>query len=468
MHPFVARWRNFHSFRDTGDVEIRPITVLLGPNNSGKTSLIRPLLLLKQTALTRRRAPALVTRGDYADCGDYRDLVPFGQIRRNLDFDLIFHPHDPSRLPPPRERGADPPGEFRVVFGSRRFEPTVHSYAVRDIYGRRVLRRQQSSPDRYSLEDLPAQRSNADGNPFERRLRQLIRTDVPEHFLFRGYPIFSAALTEDHRRGHHAPAEQDTLDASSYASRYLRIADYTYSRVRTLLDSIKYIGPLREPARRIYELTGQPSVDVGVRGQNAPELIFRRGETALNELNTWLVQFGLPGTLEFAELPVPAYSLGFRYPGSDRLVNLTDMGFGLSQVLPLIVQVLGSDPGDVIVAEQPEIHLNPRLQGVLANLFLCAIQRKAGVIVETHSEHLLARFRRMVADGSIDPEDLAVYFVEKRESYSRIREIKVDRRGRIDVGDWPRGFFDDSLREAVALAEVQAGGGPRGRRARAE
>jgi predicted ATPase len=133
------------------------------------------------------------------------------------------------------------------------------------------------------------------------------------------------------------------------------------------------------------------------------------------------------------------------------------MGFGLSQVLPLIVQGLYAAPGSWLVVEQPEIHLNPRLQARLGDLVVALNERSVGVILETHSDHLLLRLRRLLAQDEIEDDDFGLYFVDRDGNKSRVREVSVDQTGYIDPERWPVDFFDDSLRESLALALAQAG-----------
>jgi predicted ATPase len=124
-------------------------------------------------------------------------------------------------------------------------------------------------------------------------------------------------------------------------------------------------------------------------------------------------------------------------------------------LLPLIIQALVSTEGDLIIAEQPEIHLNPKLQCVLAELLAFMANKQQRVIVETHSEHLLLRLRLLVANGTISQNDIAIYFVEKDKTTSVIREIPIEVDGHIDNSSWPSGFFEESLKDAFALSSAQ-------------
>jgi predicted ATPase len=149
------------------------------------------------------------------------------------------------------------------------------------------------------------------------------------------------------------------------------------------------------------------------------------------------------------------FEINFKSKFSKSITNIADAGFGTSQVLPLITQAIAAAPDSLTLAEQPEIHLNPRLQCVLADLFVEMAAAKRRVIVETHSEHLLLRLRRLVAMGKISHEDVALYFIERDREQSTIRHVPIQKNGHIKPADWPAGFFGETLRESLALATTQ-------------
>jgi predicted ATPase len=195
---------------------------------------------------------------------------------------------------------------------------------------------------------------------------------------------------------------------------------------------------------------------VGSRGEYAPEVLYRLDDAETKkQINRWLNQFGLGRSYTFSELGMEAFSLLFeRKPGLP--VNISDTGFGVSQVMPFIVQTAVEEP-TLLITEQPEIHLNPRLQSLLADLFLDLAERRHYVLAETHSEHLVLRLRRLIAEGQIASSRVALYYVAWNEGESEVRRVPIDDSGYIDPADWPSGFFDESLSQAVGLAAAQRG-----------
>ena len=103
------------------------------------------------------------------------------------------------------------------------------------------------------------------------------------------------------------------------------------------------------------------------------------------------------------------------------------------------------------MVEQPEIHLHPSLQAELADLFIDIMKTgRRQILVETHSEHLLLRIRRRIAEGTLKPDQVAILFVEKHGGESKVRRLDLNSRGHFS--DWPKGFFDEAYQEAMALA----------------
>lgn len=441
MRQFEVRWKNFRGLEDTGWIGVRPITILVGPNNSGKSSVLAPLLLLKQTLRSRNPELALQARGELINAGGYRDLVTNHEIERNVEFSLRWLPPDQGEaIPKPQS----PPAELRLTFAFEDEEIVLAAYAVNDEFGRRLLTRRRLASGRYSLQNFPIQRKR-DSTASEKRIERAARNAAPHHFLFRGGDAISAVIGAT--SGEDAPA-----GLTDYSQLYIAVTSWVENRVVELLSNLSYLGPLREPLRRVYEISGDPPRDVGTRGEFAPEILFRH-PVLLKETREWLTRFGFGRSVQTRPAHEAAFSL---FLSGRPSVNAADAGFGASQVLPLIVQGLFGPTESTLVTEQPEIHLNPRLQTEVADFFCHLAANGRGVIAETHSEHLLLRLRTLIARGLVPEEDVALYFVGKKSGRVRIKPIPVTSDGRIRPKDWPPGFFQESVQEALALASAQA------------
>lgn len=452
MRRFDVRWRDFRSLEDTGWIEIKPITIVIGANASGKTSLIAPLLLLKQTLESADPTLALRTQGRYFNAGSYDNLVCRHEAKRTLAFSVRFR--FPKGQPPSLEPlGVYPPGEIHIAFSRLPSSPDIQlsRLAICDLHGREMLVRQLLDDGTYSLEMI---NKPQEGSPFAITVAKA----APAHFLFTLESFFAARFSEerDRQKTDHEHADI-ALTVDKAEQEYISTISFANSQLQGLVGGLAYIGPLRERPRRLYEVSGENPRDVGGRGQFAPEILFRRrSATLIEEINRWVERFDFGFRLQCRTLVEGAFELVVQRSEDSPWVNLADTGFGLSQILPLIVQGFYGRSGSVVVAEQPEIHLNPRLQSVLADLFVAVAKRKVGVLVETHSEHLLLRLRRLIADKVIPAKDVAIYYVEREGDSSSVRPVPVAENGHIEPASWPRGFFDESLREALALAAAQS------------
>jgi predicted ATPase len=213
---------------------------------------------------------------------------------------------------------------------------------------------------------------------------------------------------------------------------------------------------------------------LGIGGENAGKILAtdyaRRGGVLLRQVNGVLAR-DLPGwTLDISE-QLNQYSIILRSNEDPALnVNLVDAGTGVAQVLPVFVQraldILTPPERPVLeIMEQPELHLHPAAHGGLADLYLSASsEEKAKVkfLIETHSETLLLRVRRRIAEGVIPPDHVALYFVEHERGHATARQINIGPDGDLDY--WPDGVFSEDYEEARALASAQLKRGDQGAR----
>jgi predicted ATPase len=141
----------------------------------------------------------------------------------------------------------------------------------------------------------------------------------------------------------------------------------------------------------------------------------------------------------------------------DISINLVDVGQGMNQALPLVVRANITDrPESIIVLEQPELHLHPAAHGDLAELFAkSAKQNDQTFIIETHSENILLRLRKLIIenDFGFTKDDLVIYWIEDAPTKGKeIREITVDEEGVLT--DWPEGVFNESLNEILEMQKA--------------
>lgn len=237
-----------------------------------------------------------------------------------------------------------------------------------------------------------------------------------------------------------------------------------FESARLLDDALELLfpmGPFRRPPERWYIFTGTSPKDVGYRGQLLPDLLFRRHEL-VEQTNQWLDRLGVgyhvdPKPVGTNSQDLFELRLVDQRRGKPIDVALSDVGFGISQLLPFVVQCLASE-GQIITIEQPEVHVHPRLQSDLADLLIETTQEPRGhrFIIETHSEHLILRLLRRIretSDGELPkghpglrPDQLSVIYVSRGEGGSVVQRLRVDERGEF-IDRWPNGFFEERAKE---------------------
>ena len=211
------------------------------------------------------------------------------------------------------------------------------------------------------------------------------------------------------------------------------------------------ISPFRIPPERLYTFRGTTPQNVGYRGDLLSDLLFRRPEL-VEEANKWLKRLEIDYELEVKPVGADSGDLfQVRLIDTRRKervsVSLLDVGFGISQLLPFVVQSLVSEQ-QIISIEQPEVHVHPRLQADLGDLLAEAIKepRQNRFIIETHSEHLILRLQRLVRNKLLEPEDVSVIYVSRRPEGAKAERLHLDEDGDF-IDDWPNGFFTERLRE---------------------
>ena len=211
------------------------------------------------------------------------------------------------------------------------------------------------------------------------------------------------------------------------------------------------MGPFRRPPERWYIFRGTSPQDVGYRGNLLPDLLFRRPEL-VEDTNEWLQRLDIGYELAVKSVGSDSgdlFEVRLRDTRREGSVNvaLPDVGFGISQLLPFVVQSLVSEK-QIISIEQPEVHVHPKLQADLGDLLAEAIKepRQNQFIIETHSEHLILRLQRLVYEEKIKPEDISVIYVSRGPDGAESQRLHIDEEGDF-IDEWPNGFFPERLRE---------------------
>jgi len=457
------RARMFKSWFDTGDLKLAPLTGLFGANSSGKTSLLQLLLMLKQTVESPDRSRVLHT-GDMnslVDLGTYYDLVHEHRPEQELSFSIAWSLDEPLIV-------FDPETENKPLFEPKEMALTSR---IHEESGRPVV---NSFEDQFGSHTFGMNRK---GVVRPKGARENSRTKEE-------YDLVSTGYQTRRIKGRPWPLPSPVKcygfpeEAVGYFQNTGFLPDFVLA-FEDLLRGIAYLGPLREYPRRSYVWAGERPRDVGRRGGDAvPALLAARAEGmksgrgrgrgrryALVEkrIAEWLKKMNLIHLFSLQRIAKnrKEYELRVKKTARGSDVLITDVGFGVSQILPVLVLCYYVPEGSTVILEQPEIHLHPSVQTMLADVLIDVVnERRVQVIVESHSEHLLLRLQRRIAEGLIDPKDTTLYFCKMTERRSEIERLQVNLSG--DIENWPPDFFGDEMSEhtarmRAALAREQAG-----------
>lgn len=231
--------------------------------------------------------------------------------------------------------------------------------------------------------------------------------------------------------------------------------------------SVRHLGPLREEPKPLYGLSEAASGDsVGSSGEYTAALLDAYGQRVVDcprldgltqrmpldrAVDYWLEAIGLLSSIDVHERGKLGYEINLHIEGVKKSLDLTAVGVGVSQALPVIVQGLVAPPGTLVMFEQPELHLHPDVQAAIADFFLALSRSGRQIILETHSEYLVNRIRlRAVEDrqGEI-PNLVGLLFVERSGGATAIRPVEITSYG--GLRNWPTGFLDQAGREAEAI-----------------
>lgn len=436
---------NFKSWKSIDRMRLAPITGLFGSNSSGKTSILQLLLMLKQTVESTDRAQVLNLGDDRSPIalGTFRDVVHRHKIPGSLRWSVEWGLPEELRIGDPKKRGAMLLAGTEMRFQAEVVEGREGQVAVKELLyhlgGHDVaLRREEGKEEKYDL-------STSLGKSHFKRERGR-PWDLPPPVKCYGFP--------------------DQVRAYYQNTRFLADLELAFEELFT---HIYYLGPLREYPKPEYRWgKGQPA-DVGQRGEHAVHALLASREnnmkiargkgkktlTVEEYVAFWLEKLGL--IHNFSVEPVAEGSNLYqvwvqKHPEATR-VRITDVGFGVSQILPVLVLCYYVPEGSTILLEQPEIHLHPSVQAGLADVFIDAIKtRQVQIILESHSEHLLRRLQRRVAEEEINPEDAALYFCAMEKSESHLTPLQLDMFGTIT--NWPEDFFGDEFGEIAATSQA--------------
>ncbi|MBD1936492.1 AAA family ATPase [Microcoleus sp. FACHB-68] len=491
--------KNFKAFSSLEDLDIKPITILSGTNSCGKSSLLQSILLLKQTLESQSLNQTLLLNGRFVRLGTFENIIfqkkPENKVELKFSFAIRredFPKNLGKRILPltiflrelfpwesssknSRDKEIEYFISYKVVLKTIKTKSKKYKLKPvlideielitrtigkeKEVMSESYIKANHKDGDCYDLfwENVKkrfyySRASEGDAEELENKGQKTVEIEFSN--------LFPTGISSQE-------AEEVRPKSSSYRDAYIvlrRANDF----LQSLLSSYSYIGPLREePSRRyIYE---NEIIEIGNKGENAAYIYLSESEQLIsghyyyNSINDsfekeekklklseavqkWL---NLMNIKKFS--PEPQQEIIYlnlnASPLDSTRVSIADVGFGVSQVFPIVLEGLRMPRGSTLLLEQPEIHLHPNLQMDMADYFISLALSGKRVIVETHSDHIINRLvRRIVEDETSQLSQLIkIYFVGLTENGSLCEEICIDET--LGIVNWPDSFFDQVAKE---------------------
>jgi predicted ATPase len=448
--------QGFKSLYDKTEVDIRPLTVLAGANSSGKSSIMQPLLLMKQTLEAEYDSQALLLNGKLVN------FTSTAQFMTNKASEYFNAPADFIA---------------KIGYDLDLFVVDIeiaHTYSFELIYG---SERSAFALPMFSLYSFPEKNREIRLSFIEAQTINLFEGEVDELNKLRQATeqIIDSKLEwrVSIRKGflQLALASKSGELVPNFSDVDLRV--FPVGSLKNFIQEMIYIAGFRGHPQRDYPLISSDFARFQGRFENYTASVIHHWQRSekdedkkrLTELGEQLKELGLAPYI--AAQPLNDAQIEVRIGRTmqsipEDTVSIADVGFGVSQVLPVLVALLVAKPGQLVYIEQPELHLHPRAQVKLAQILADAANRGVRVVVETHSSLLLLGIQTLIAEGKLNPENTILHwFTRDKEGKTKVDSQVPDENGA--YGEWPEDFADveldtqSSYLNAVARRQEQVG-----------
>lgn len=422
--------RGYKSLYEECSIEVRPLTILAGANSSGKSSIIQPLLLMKQTLEATYDPGSLLLNGPnikftlsdqlfskLSSRSNHKAFNTKVEIEHSKTISNLFSKQSKKEIEI-TELTCQGNGR-KLTFSSEMSRESIIAF-LKEVYKDRELERIFAGENNETLEKLEWMIVR------ERCFLNIICKSVAS--IQAGDQFYSVPTT--------------LYDSSSYTSLF-------ESHIRKLI----HVPGLRGNPERTYKTTAIGSEFPGTFENYVASVVNywqKTKDKRLKDLGSSLETLGLTSKVEAkqiddiqVELRVSRLCSNSK-SGAKDMVSIADVGFGVSQTLPVLVALLMAQPGQLVYLEEPEIHLHPRAQTGLAQVLADAANRGVRVVVETHSSLLLLAVQSLVAEGKISSDNVKLHWFTRRDDgITEISAAELDETGAF--GDWPEDFSEVAL-----------------------
>lgn len=464
---------NFKAIKELEEFSLKPLNVISGTNSCGKSSFIQLLLLIKQSVENSNNY-SLVLNKDYIRLGKFRNIIFGNNTSKFLKIKIYFDTNELYTLPSAIRRNRLYKASLEGVWIEMDF-----SYKSDKIYNEKfcVI---------YHFEErkLWLNCSRIRGKKYK------METNTP-YFLYDQYEPGKRDGTSQLFSGIERTLEGSIEFESLFPSEITMTASDEFFKFSPLMNTVKstmkrhfrnmsYLGPLRDIPHTYYLNDKDQKENIGVKGEYAAHLLAehasdrivnyriiheendciryeRHTESLETAVKYWMCDvFKMAKNIDVKkQLGGTIYSVEITN-NANLKVPINHVGFGISQILPIVVEGLRMDEKYLLILEQPEIHLHPKVQSLLFDFLYSLTLAEKKIIIETHSDHFITRFRRRVVEDTNEKVSSAVnlVFIEENEEHNEFKVLDLDEYGALSY--WPNNFFDQLDKDYRAIVKAQS------------
>jgi hypothetical protein len=380
-----VEFKNYKKYKDE-KIDFGKINVLVGPNNSGKSSIISLFRLLQQTLKSYDNNIPMLLKGQNGDFGSYKNIVNCNNTKKKIQITIEYDNDVGSRVVARTETSEGKKGETVRYSWKYAYNSSTRTVGVESA----TINANGCTVDWYwndANKSFNAETVN--GIDISQFYTKEDSGNRPYHFLLHSSRNISKNVLEC-----------NVIKDNKIAKEIIEGAPAFLNSLYALLHGMEYIGAIRAHPERIFVFTGERHNSVGQYGERALGMLAHEAISAgssirlLEKTKNWMIKAGLASDIKFRSHG-SMQELAVRPIGGNNIYqNYADVGYGISQIMPILVAGYSMRRGRLLICEQPEIHLHPKAQAELGDFFFDLYKFGAQTIIETHSEHLIVRLQQ--------------------------------------------------------------------------
>ena len=443
------RLKQFKLF-DNLKIELKPLTILTGANSSGKSTVLNALAGISQTITPHFFPFEFIPNGSNCSLGSYSDIINRHNTKKSFEIGLTIC-HNKINILLDAGYRYSPRGDHFLLHNMlyKKNEDSLdikwlgsekgYKCQCKNISLMKMANDKDIKKFLGALEDLAGRESlkTKEESIIKRHIRSIINPHKTSTIRF-----------PSHISARDIPQKIRAEPTASYVLNDLQ------QNINIFQKNIAYVGPIRAIPLRYY-VPDQPNIKIDPRGENCVQLLHdwqKHDTNRFIEVGLLLQKLELLKNIKTKSSTDDILKMIIQPFGHHESSNLADVGFGVSQALPMVVADVSLPYESVLLINQPEVHLHPTGQAQLANYFIDRLKSRQ-YIIETHSEYLINRLRLLTQNGKVDPKDISIIFFTpdlEKKSLIKTYSIQINKDG--SLKDAPKQFFQTYYSDSFELA----------------